>query len=52
MKIEKMKILKNEMIAPSVYQMDLACDTSWIKNGGQFVEVTVEPAKGEKCERC
>ena len=45
MKIEQCKILKNEKIAPDVYQMTLGCDTSWIKRSGQFVEVTVEPKK-------
>ena len=45
MKIEQCKILKNEKIAPDVYQMTLGCETSWIKRSGQFVEVTVEPKK-------
>ena len=45
MKIERCKILKNEKIAPDVFQMTLGCDTSWIKKSGQFVEVTVEPKK-------
>lgn len=45
MKIEQAKILKNEKIAPSVYQMTLRCDTSWVKQSGQFVDVTIVPKK-------
>lgn len=45
MAVENAKILKNEKIAPDVYQMTLSIDTSWIHNSGQFVEVSVQPMK-------
>ena len=45
MAIENAKILKNEKIAPDVYQMVLSIDTSWIQKSGQFVEVTVPTKK-------
>ena len=35
MAIENAKILKNEKIAPDVYQMVLSIDTSWIQKCGE-----------------
>ena len=45
MKLEICNILSNYEIAPSVFQMTLGCDTSWIQRSGQFVDVKIEGKK-------
>ena len=45
MKLETCRIIKNEPIAPDVFQMILACDSSWVQRSGQFVNVSVEGKK-------
>lgn len=48
MKIETCQILRNEEIAPQVFQMKLGCDASWVKRSGQFVDVSIQ---GKKLKR-
>lgn len=45
MKIEICEILENSKIASGIYRMKLKCDTSWIQNPGQFVDIKVSEKK-------